>query len=29
VYYKRPSRIIVMESLPRSSAGKILRSLLP
>lgn len=29
VYYKRPSRITVMESLPRSSAGKIVRSLLP
>jgi acyl-CoA synthetase (AMP-forming)/AMP-acid ligase II len=29
VYYKRPSPIILMDALPRSTAGKILRSLLP
>jgi acyl-coenzyme A synthetase/AMP-(fatty) acid ligase len=29
VYYKRPERIILVESLPRSPAGKILRDQLP
>ena len=29
VYYKRPSRIILMDALPRTSAGKIARDLLP
>lgn len=29
VYYKRPARIILMDALPRTSAGKIARDLLP
>ncbi len=29
VYYKRPSRITLMEALPRTSTGKIARDLLP
>jgi acyl-CoA synthetase (AMP-forming)/AMP-acid ligase II len=29
VYYKRPSRIIVMDALPRSAGGKILYDRLP
>jgi acyl-CoA synthetase (AMP-forming)/AMP-acid ligase II len=29
VYYKRPSRIILLDALPRTSAGKIARDLLP
>ena len=29
VYYKRPERIIPLERLPRSPAGKILRDELP
>ena len=29
VYYKRPSQIIMVDSLPRSSRGKIIREQLP
>ena len=29
IYYKRPARIILLDSLPKSAAGKVLRDQLP